>query len=76
MKTKKSKNNKKSYRVILQKTFIVNTPKIFSNASQVYDWLESEISSGDFESLAEQNGIDEDFAVFEIDENGDTKEIN
>ena len=76
MKTKKSKNNKKSYRIILQKTFVVNTPKIFSNSNQVYDWLESEISSGDFERLAEENGVDEDFAVFEIDENGDTKEIN
>ena len=72
MKTKKSKNNKKSYRIILQKTFIVNTPKMFSNSKQVYNWLENEISSGDFERLAEQNGIDEDFAVFEIDENVDT----
>jgi hypothetical protein len=73
MKTK-TKNNKKSYRIILVKTYSFDTPKIFSNAKQVYDWLENEISSVDFERQAEQNGIDEDFAVFEIDKNGNTKE--
>ena len=77
--TTTNKNNKKSFRFILTKSFVVDCYNEFSNEQEAKDWVNKKVSDGEFEDLAEEiknaplteTDTTEDWEILEIDENGE-----
>ena len=63
--------NKKSYRFVLTKHYVVECYDRFKDSEEATDWVNESMSNGEFEDLAEDGyGIEEDWEVIEIDANG------
>ena len=69
--TTTNKNNKKSFRIILTRTFVLDTENDFNNEKEAYAWVNQTVSNGEFDDLVIENGeANENWEVLEIDAKG------